>query len=51
MVLANQLTRWFECLSGLGSLPCISGLQPRVVCSYYNGPIAQWLAFINIFVI
>ena len=41
VVLEIQLTGWFGCFSKLGSLPCISGLQPRVVCSYYSGLITQ----------
>ena len=48
-VVTIQSTRWFGWFSGLGSLPCISGLHGGLRC--YSGPIAQWLAFIDAFII
>ena len=36
VVLAIQLTGWFVVFSGLGSLPCISGLQPLLDLGFWN---------------
>ena len=47
MVLAIQLTGWSVVYQWTVSLPCISGQQPRVVCSYYSGPIDSPAVSVN----